>query len=409
MTSSHEADAVHARACENCKTPLQGGFCHQCGQNAHNPLRSFGHAVEEVFESFWHLDGRIFRTLRTLLSPGKLANAYLAGHRAPFVAPLRLFVILSVLTFFVAKFTVHLGEVAMPTPPPAVAGADDARPNLMADPDAGGVDFSRLKTVDEVVALRDKTVEDLASVRASMPAGFGFMRERVEKNLFSTQRRARARIAELQPDHPALAKPDRFPEGQPLPDAPTGSLITVGDKPFDAKTNPVKVGWLPDFANAWLNKKLARGEQNIPRIQEDPEHFKNVLIGSVPSALFVLVPLFALLLKIFYIETRRVYLEHLVVALYSHAYLCLCILAMCICSAISGLLPASAWWGRLPLGLAQMLLFFWMPVYLFWMQQRVYRQHWVFTAIKFCVLGTLYFMMLVTAIVFLALTTWVNA
>ena len=102
MTPSH--DAVHASACENCQTPLQGGFCHVCGQNAHNPLRSFGHAVEEVFESFWHLDGRIFRTLRTLLSPGKLANAYLAGHRAPYVAPLRLFVILSVLTFFVGKF-----------------------------------------------------------------------------------------------------------------------------------------------------------------------------------------------------------------------------------------------------------------------------------------------------------------
>ena len=67
MTPSH--DAVHASACENCQTPLQGGFCHVCGQNAHNPLRSFGHAVEEVFESFWHLDGRIFRTLRTLLSP----------------------------------------------------------------------------------------------------------------------------------------------------------------------------------------------------------------------------------------------------------------------------------------------------------------------------------------------------
>ena len=103
MTPSH--DAVHASACENCQTPLQGGFCHVCGQNAHNPLRSFGHAVEEVFESFWHLDGRIFRTLRTLLSPGRLANAYLAGHRAPYVAPLRLFVILSVLTFFVAQLT----------------------------------------------------------------------------------------------------------------------------------------------------------------------------------------------------------------------------------------------------------------------------------------------------------------
>src|SRR5690606_35334472 len=31
-----------------------GRVLHQCGQHAHNPVRSFAHAVEEVFESFWH-------------------------------------------------------------------------------------------------------------------------------------------------------------------------------------------------------------------------------------------------------------------------------------------------------------------------------------------------------------------
>ena len=110
MTPSH--DAVHAAACDNCKTPLQGGFCHQCGQNAHNPLRSFGHAVEEVFESFWHLDGRVFRTLRELWVPGRVALNYLAGHRVRYIAPLRLFVVLSVLTFFFAQLVIRVD----PTP-----------------------------------------------------------------------------------------------------------------------------------------------------------------------------------------------------------------------------------------------------------------------------------------------------
>ena len=53
-------------ACENCATVLSGDYCHVCGQRTHSPLRHFGHAVEEVLESFWHLDGRIFRTLRDL-------------------------------------------------------------------------------------------------------------------------------------------------------------------------------------------------------------------------------------------------------------------------------------------------------------------------------------------------------
>lgn len=54
-------------------------------------MRSVAHAVEEVFESFWHLDRRIFRTLRDLLVPGRLALRLLSGQRVRYVAPMRLF------------------------------------------------------------------------------------------------------------------------------------------------------------------------------------------------------------------------------------------------------------------------------------------------------------------------------
>lgn len=32
----HDADP--AARCENCRAPLQGAFCHRCGQSVHNPL-----------------------------------------------------------------------------------------------------------------------------------------------------------------------------------------------------------------------------------------------------------------------------------------------------------------------------------------------------------------------------------
>ena len=403
MTPSH--DVVHASACENCQTPLQGGFCHVCGQNAHNPLRSFGHAVEEVFESFWHLDGRIFRTLRTLLSPGRLANAYLAGHRAPYVAPLRLFVILSVLTFFVGKFAMGSGDVLSP---PAVADGKGGTTVQVTGAGGEGVDFASLTDPDEVVRLRDRTIDGLLAARATIPPTLVFARERVEDNIRGTQARARARIAELQPDHPALAQPDRIPENGPMPDS-TGSLFSQNGKPWHPVDNPVRVAWLPEFGNRWLNKKIARAQDNIPRLQKDPELFKNAMMGAVPSALFVLVPVFALLLKLAYIGTGRLYLEHLVVALYSHAYLCLCVLAFFLLSFIDSLLPAQATVARAPVWLAELLVMFWMPVYLFWMQQRVYRQHPVVTLLKYLALGMLYFMLVVTAMVLLSLTSLVNA
>ncbi|HEY5780705.1 MAG TPA: DUF3667 domain-containing protein, partial [Lysobacter sp.] len=104
MTASDHATPTH---CENCHEPLHGQYCYACGQSVLNPVRHASHALEEVFESFWHLDGRIFRTLRDLIAPGRVALNYLAGHRARYVAPLRLFVILSVVTFFVAQFAIR--------------------------------------------------------------------------------------------------------------------------------------------------------------------------------------------------------------------------------------------------------------------------------------------------------------
>ena len=61
------------------------------------------------------------------------------------------------------------------------------------------------------------------------------------------------------------------------------------------------------------------------------------------------------------------------------------------------------------LAIDELLVMFWMPVYLFWMQQRVYRQHPVVTLLKYLALGMLYFMLVVTAMVLLSLTSLVNA
>lgn len=76
------------------------------------------------------------------------------------------------------------------------------------------------------------------------------------------------------------------------------------------------------------------------------------------------------------------------------------------CAGIGSLLPDGASWL---VRMVQMLVFCWMPLYLLWMQQRVYRQHWLVTLVKFSVLGTVYFIMLVMGAMYLMLSTWANA
>ena len=98
--AGHGAHA-HGR-CLNCETPLQGDFCHACGQAAHvhRTLISIGH---DVLHGVFHFEGKIYRTIPMLFwKPGSLTRRYIAGERVRFVSPLALFlfsVFLMVATF----------------------------------------------------------------------------------------------------------------------------------------------------------------------------------------------------------------------------------------------------------------------------------------------------------------------
>ena len=90
--------------CANCGTPLQGPWCHACGQLGEDFHRSAVKLVMEAIEGLFHFDGRIWKTLPDLaLRPGRLTRLYLDGHRAPQIPPLRLFLVVLLLVFLVGS------------------------------------------------------------------------------------------------------------------------------------------------------------------------------------------------------------------------------------------------------------------------------------------------------------------
>jgi hypothetical protein len=81
--------------------PLLGPFCSHCGERrrASGDL-SFRHFFEHTLETFTHVDGKIFGTLKALLfRPGVLTTDYLLGRRKPYIAPLQLFLIANLIFF----------------------------------------------------------------------------------------------------------------------------------------------------------------------------------------------------------------------------------------------------------------------------------------------------------------------
>lgn len=397
--TDHDAPAPPA-ACENCASALIGVYCHVCGQHAHSPLHHFGHALEEVFESFWHLDGRIFRTLRDLFVPGRVAAGYLAGHRVRYVAPLRLFIILSLITFFVGRLTLHLDAadgIQIDTGP-AKSGL------VVGDTRIDESDFRNAKTVDEVIALRTKFMGEIAAENSTSKTGpvlsalFDFAKRKIDD-------KSRARMLELGATPAQLRMLDTPFDAAAIPAvAKTAASAsdpgaTVPAATVPAATSSKDLGIL----DRWFVHRVEKIQENAELVQKNPDELLKRFLGAVPGALFVLMPLFALCLKLLYIRSGRGYLEHLVVALYSHAFMLIGLLfafLMIGVQAIPGLPAPVAVFSSL---IASFTLFLLVPLYLLWMQKRVYAQSWVKTLGKYATLGLIYSFLLGLAIMYAVL------
>ncbi len=100
---SAPAPAVSAVRCENCGNEVTQRYCGACGQRLEPPVHSLWHFSQVAFEDITHADSRLWRTLSALLfRPGLLTREFLAGHRARYLPPFRLYLVLSVLFFLVA-------------------------------------------------------------------------------------------------------------------------------------------------------------------------------------------------------------------------------------------------------------------------------------------------------------------
>jgi len=98
---------IMAPQCPNCGETVAEKFCSHCGQRLADRRRTVSSLLSEAFSEILALDGRHLTTMRGLLVPGKLTAEYLAGRRARYVTPVRIYLAMSLLLFLF---------VSLPTP-----------------------------------------------------------------------------------------------------------------------------------------------------------------------------------------------------------------------------------------------------------------------------------------------------
>ncbi|SEN47476.1 Protein of unknown function [Luteibacter sp. UNCMF331Sha3.1] len=366
--------------CANCATPLQGEFCHECGQSMKSVIRPVSHMLEDAGDLFLHMDERIVHTLPPLYTkPGFLTLEYFSGRRVRYVAPFRLMFVFCLLAFFFVHLAfsgVHFGD----------KDVEDA----LADDNASAI--AHATTADEVRRLYEKQAEDIDEQIASptMPTAAKKALGLAQDVIRDT---ANKRLAELKADP------------IPVPDGHVVRQTGQGEHDWARSPTVVDIAWLPDFVTTRLAVGIGHFKANLQQIQAGgeakAEAFRRMgegFFSVLPQTMLVMIPVFALILKLFYVFRRRLYMEHVIVALHSHAFLFISLLGLMVLGFARDAIKPHFWPAATLIGFVQAAMWVWMPLYLLLMQKRVYRQGWPMTILKYWLIGSVYFWLLLFAV-----------
>ncbi len=338
--SALAARGAKAGTCANCTSPLLGAYCAVCGQPTHTHRRSVGALLHDFFVDIFNFDSRILRTTRALLfQPGELPAAFRSGRTQPYVPSIRLYLFVSLIFFVLLSVTgIAVLQVEVTATPVKVVW--DAKGNAFIPNPA----FEKDDANDPDVKKYIKPLIPISKEKASRSGGVFE---------YSTNQHFFSRIGAYHSAMPAAAR-------KQLIESPPGR-IDVPDKAL----------------SDWMQRNVY---SSINRIAADPAALNGPLTTWLPRALFLLLPLYALLLALFHIRRRRDFflVDHLVFSLSIHTF------------AFVALIAAAALAQLFEGALVAMLLFVTISLYIFIAMKRFYEQGWIVTTIKFVFVSGIY-------------------
>jgi hypothetical protein len=351
--------------CHNCAAPMLGAFCAACGQGHETHRRSIWGLLHNFVEEITSLDSRILRTAWALVArPGELSVAFREGRTRRYVPALRLYLFMS-LIFFVSLSAAGIAllqlELAVHNQDRFVA---DSHHNVFVVKDG------------KRSPMQGFTSDDKGNVYFSAPG--------VSRRLLSGLK------ADGSVHYDLTTKPHFFSR--------IGSITTdrdVRSKILERFERDTKIG---DNINSRLGRWIMQHVGSILRaLATDPAAVNGPLTEWIPRVLFILLPLFALILAGFYWRQRRQYyfVDHLVFSLNYHTF------------GFALLLVAAGLAQILSEGTVTSLLFGGLALYLLLAMKRFYGQSWFWTGTKFVFVGFVYLCFLLpTILTVLLISLW---
>ncbi len=335
--------------CPNCGAKLVGPYCAQCGQERDTHRRSLVALIHDFVQDVVNLDSRILRTARALLfEPGELPRAFQQGRTRAYVPAVRLYLFVT-LVFFVMLSFGNLALIQLEVTATPMKVSYDAKGNAYftnpsydaSDPDAKLVP-PRIPISKETLSKKNGKIYSYATdVHFFAPIG-------AYKSKLSEDERARL-------TNPTVSF-----------DIDTGKKATALERKVAA-----------DKTENWVQTHVFGG---LKRLVSDPAALNGPLTNWIPRILFLLLPIYAGILALFYIRQRKTFyfVDHLIFSLSIHTFtFVLLIAAAGLAQFLSGDLIA-------------FLLLAALTVYIFLAIRKFYEQSWFWTSVKFVSISGIY-------------------
>lgn len=338
--------------------------------------------INEAFEDIFKVDSRARKTTWAMFfKPGFLSLEYFAGRRARYVPPLRLYIITSIAFFLLLSVLNFFSDNGLIT-----VNGDDGDVQLVADSEEAA-------ELEEAAAHLDAAAEKQGNSEALKGAANALRKlaeERKSKRAQATSQDAPQQAQQQAPaDHSALAE-DQGVGDQGVEEQGSEDQALSDDEFEDIDLGELNLPFVNEETAEQYRATVKRQGLKASKIfNQDKGAFFEMIIDLAPPVVFILLPIFALLLKILYLFKHKYYTEHLVFAIHNHCFLFAALIVYTLLPKILGESLSSV---------PQFLVGAWIPIYMLMSLRVYYQQSWPFTLFKYVVLAISYNTLLLSGI-----------
>jgi hypothetical protein len=358
-------------ACANCTASVIGPYCAVCGQSRDTHRRSVFRLLHDLFEDISSFDSRTLRTVWALVGrPGELPLAFREGRTQRYVPPVRLYLFVSLAFFLTLSMTgIAILQLALVVKSHRYM-ADKAGHVYEIDPDG------TKSLLDDFWADSHGNVY-VADDKDDQKSHVAVVDDKVYVADRSDGKGVRVAIPDMKADgllHDQISTNEYF-------FAPLGKVPAIASQAARAQLDRTRKhltsGASRGRFGSWIKARMNR---TIDALAADPAAVNGPLTDWIPRVLFIVLPLYALLLGVFYWRQRQqfFFVDHLVFSLNIHTFgFLLLLVAVGMSQLVQG-------------GWIAFFALVAMGVYLLLAMKRFYAQSWFWTGFKFVTLSVIY-------------------